>query len=99
MSKKEYKLINALPQSLPGNTEDHYGYKCEVRQDGIYIVLDDISAANFAAAGRISPMPKEVKVAPEPEKVPEVIETEKPQTMKDVVENGSPARKAKTKAQ
>lgn len=88
----EYKLVNAIPQSLPGNFEDHYGYKCEVRKDGIYIKLDDISAANFAAAGRISGVvkfepPKEVVVDDEPFE-PE----EKPLSMKDVIENGSGKR-------
>ena len=89
---QEYKLVGALPNSAPGNTEDHYGIKCEVRQDGIYIKLDDVTAKNWAAAGRIT---KSVtfEVTPEPivivddEPTPPV-EDEKPQSMTDVVENG-----------
>lgn len=94
----EYKLNNAIAQSLPGNFEDHYGYKCQVRSDGIYITLDDVTAANFAAAGRISGVvkfdkPKEVVIVDDEPFAPE----EKPQSMKDVVENGvrKPGRPAK----
>lgn len=94
----EYKLNNAIAQSLPGNFEDHYGYKCEVRSDGIYIKLDDLTAANFSAAGRISGVvkfdkPKEVVVEP----APVVEEDDKPQSMTDVIENGirKPGRPAK----
>ena len=97
---QEYKLINALPNSLPGNFEDHYGYKCEVRKDGIYIQLDDLTATNWAAAGRIT-RAVTFAVVPEPvivddEPVEEVAD-EKPQTMTDVIENGykKPGRPAK----
>jgi hypothetical protein len=111
----EYKLIAALPQSAPGNTEDHYGYKCEVRSDGIYVKLDDVTAENFLNAGRIKgPIERKVKVvgpvvepeaAPvvepvEPTVEPEAAPTaeEKPQTMKEVIENGSGKRGPKPQA-
>ena len=73
----EYKLNNAIAQSLPGNFEDHYGYKCEVRPDGIYIDLqDEDTIKNFKVGGRISaPVAEKVK---EPEVVVEpapVVET------------------------
>ena len=90
-----FKLINALPQSVPGSIEQHYGFNCEVRPDGIYIDLqDDATIANFKAGGRISAAPVAEKV-----KEPEVVvivddepvapeEDEKPQSMTDVIENG-----------
>ena len=96
----EYKLNNAIAQSLPGNFEDHYGYKCEVRPDGIYIDLqDEDTIKNFKVGGRISaPVAEKVK---EPEVVvepaPVVEEDDKPQSMTDVIENGirKPGRPAK----
>jgi len=98
---QEYKLVGALPNSVPGSFEDHYGYKCEVRADGIYLKLDDVTAKNWAAAGRIT---KSVtfEVVPEPvvivddEPTPPV-EVEKPQSMTDVIENGvrKPGRPSK----
>lgn len=101
---QEYKLVGALPNSAPGSTEDHYGYKCEVRQDGIYIKLDDITAKNWAAGGRITksvsfevtPEPVIVEDEPTPP-IAEVQEAEKPQSMTDVIENGirKPGRPAK----
>lgn len=70
----EYRLINALPQSLPGNTEFHYGYKCEVRQDGVWVELDEITAETFLVGGRISgPVQKASKPDPKPEPVAEEI--------------------------
>lgn len=79
----EYRLINALPQSLPGSTEFHYGYKCEVRQDGIWVELDELTAENFVIAQRISgPVQKASKPAPKQEPVVE----EKPQEVVEVIE-------------
>ena len=95
-----FKLINALPQSIPGSIEQHYGFNCEVRPDGIYIDLqDEDTIKNFKVGGRISaPVAEKVK---EPEVVvepaPVVEEDDKPQSMTDVIENGirKPGRPAK----
>ena len=76
----EYKLINALPQSAPGNIEQHFGHSCKIKSDGVYIELDELSAANFLVGGHISgPVIKDV------------IE-DKPQSLNDVVANGSGKR-------
>lgn len=86
----EYKLIAVLPQSAPGSGEYHYGHKCEVRSDGIYAELDDVTAENFLVAKRIEgPVKYTIKQAKvEVESVAE----DKPQTMTEVIENGSGKR-------
>lgn len=101
----EYKLVTAFPQVLPGNKEMHYGMLCDVRRDGVYVELDEITAANWYNGGRIhGPLryaPPEVVVeAPKAVEVPfePVAVEEKPRTMAEVIENGSgkrPGRPAK----
>lgn len=83
-----YKLLNALPNSLPGSEEFHYGFKCQVKQDGIYIELDDLTAQNFHNAGRIAAIPKFKEEVKQPEKVASNFDEIKPQSMTDVIENG-----------
>lgn len=106
----EYKLCNALAGVYVGQKEVHYGYTCEVREDGIWVSLDSVTAKNWIAARRVhgplreDPKPVEAKKAekaPEPAvevpKEPEVVEApvveEKPQTMTQVIEEGSGKRK------
>ena len=96
-----FKMPHCLPQSAPGNIEYHFGYKCDVRADGIYIDLtDEATIANFKAVGRIGNPVVEVKVA-EPEVVVEqvvkVAEGDENQTMTDVIENGSGKRVGRPK--
>ena len=94
----EYKLKHALPQSAPGNTEFHYGYKCEVRQDGIYVELDEISAENFVNSGRVDgPVKKSAPLKETPKQAP-VVE-EKPSEVEVVEEKPQIKRGPKPKEQ
>lgn len=101
----EYFLYGALPQSAPGNTEYHFGHKATVKPDGVWIELDEISAKNFMAGGRIkgpiipdgAKTEKKVEAAKAPEVVIEVapVVEDKPQTMTEVVESGSGTRRGR----
>lgn len=88
----EYRLIDALPQSLPGNIEFHYGHKCEVRQDGIWVELDEVTAENFVVAKRIvGPVIKDSKISTKQEKVVEDVIQES----EEIVEKPKRGPKAK----
>lgn len=93
-----FKLLQALPQSAPGNKEYHYGYLCEVREDGVYIDLaDEATISNFVLGRRItkhaeSPSPA-ATTAVEP--VVEEVELPKDTTAEDVIENGTGKRRGR----
>ena len=68
----QYRLILALPQSLPGNTEMHYGRLCEIRNDGVWAELNEIEATAFLRGRKIHGpiIPDEVKEEVKEEKEP-----------------------------
>ena len=85
-----FKLLQALPQSAPGNTEYHYGHRCEVRNDGVYIDLrDDATIANFIAGRRITKHSE----SPSPAKVE--VDINKPLTATEVMEQDTKARRGR----
>lgn len=91
-----FKLLQALPQSAPGNKEYHYGYLCEVREDGVYIDLaDEATISNFVLGRRItkhaeSPSPA-ATTAVEP-----VVAEDKPLTATEVMASDTKARRGRT---
>jgi len=68
---KLVKLINALPQSAPGNQETHYGHMCQIKNDGIYCEMEDGLANLFETVGRVKIV--ESAQAPEAVTAPDVI--------------------------
>lgn len=87
-----FKLLEALPQSAPGNFEYHYGHRCEVRNDGVYIDLtDEATIANFLAGRRITKHAE----SPSPEPVKEEVVEDKPLTATEVIEQDTKARRGR----
>ena len=88
-----YRLVNALPQSVSGSEEFHYGYLCKVENNGVWIDLNEQNAKNFLLGGRIyGPIvPDEI----EKEEV-KVKEVEKAEVKEEVKESKKRGPKPKT---
>lgn len=48
-----YKLHNIAAYTPVGSTESHYGYTCEVREDGVYADIPEELVEHEKSAGRV----------------------------------------------